>query len=104
MIQTGMQPAQVYTDVETVGDYGKTNTRQHVKDITCCLSFSNGNVQTVNQIIAKSTTHIALTQDKELKAGMWLLISGSWYLIVAVAPPARFTILYLEHKEGIADA
>lgn len=99
-----MKSAQLYGITETDGDYGKVSSKQLIKSIQCFISFGSGSTSVSNQMITASTTHTALTQDTAIQAGMWLQADNAEYLINAVNPSGRFTILYLQAKGGVNNA
>lgn len=99
-----MQSANLYGMVETDTAYGKVSSKQLIKSIQCFLSFGTGSLYAQNQMISESTTHTAQTQDAGIQAGMWLKVADTDYLINAVNPTGRFTILYLQQQGGVADA
>lgn len=99
-----MQTANLYGMIENDGAYGKVQSKQLLRSIQCFLSFGTGSTSQQNQMITESTTHTALTQDTAINAGMWLTMAGTEYLINAVNPTGRFTILYLQQQGGVADA
>ena len=96
--------ANLYGIIEADNDYGKVSSKQLLRSIQCFISFGSGSTHAGNNMITASTTHTALTPDKAIQAGMWLQSDNDEYLINAVNPVGRFTILYLQAQGGVSNA